>query len=140
MTLTRLTSAQIIASVRKGLGDGYTQATAERVKSIAARTDDVEMLRALVDALGDALITPPKRPAHRAKKRPLVSHGGVIKLDEFPPMTKKERAEWLRDFAQTMGVVYDIHDKHEKGANLRTLCELHGIGVDTYYKWFPVRS
>ena len=140
MMLSKPTNEQILADIRRRLDQGHTVATAERVKSIAARSSDTELLRGMVDALADAFITPKPKKMGRPKKLSPIS-GGVIDLDEIPPMTLSERNEAILDFARTMAMVWSIHETNaKKGTSIRILCERNGIGVDTYYKWFPSDS
>jgi len=135
-----LTNEQLLADIRGWLERGYTAATAERVKAIAARTSDVELLRGMADALADAFINPKPKKTGRPKKY-APTFDGVIDLDEIPPMTSREKNAAIVEFVKTMGIVWDIHDTNaKKGTSIRILCERKGIGVDTYYKWFPVDS
>lgn len=141
MTLPKPTNEQLLEHIRRCLDEGYTTATAERVKSIAQRTSDPELLRGLVLALVEGFTNrKPRKPGRPRKKSPRPSNG-VIDLDAMPILTAKETAQELRAYIREGAICEEIYETHKnRGTAIATLCQLHGIGTDTYYKWYPSHS
>lgn len=141
MMLRKRTNEQLLADIRRRLEQGYTVATAERVKSIASSESDPELLRGMAEALADAIINPKARKPGRPRKLVANEKPGVIDLDALPVMTEKEKAAWIRNWAREGAICEEIRETHAKrGTPIATLCQLHGIGTDTYYKWYPTDS
>lgn len=110
MTLTRTTSEQLLADIQKRFEQGHTEATAERVKSIAARESDPQVLRKLVAIACDALIAPPvKKPRKRPPAKTLVvTKDGAADLDATPPMTAREQLRYLKDQARDHAIFEQV--------------------------------
>ena len=142
MTLRRPTNEQLIADIRKRLSEGYTKATAERVQSIASSTSDPELLRELAIALADAIIEPKKRKAGAPRKAyPIpITKDGAFNLDAVPAMTKDEGFKALKEYLLELNKCIQVHEASQKGISVTTLCQLQGIGTDTYYKHFPANT
>lgn len=142
MMLRRPTNEQLLADVKRRLEQGYAVATAERAKSLASRESDPAFLRGLVDALADAIIDPKSRKPGRPKKNADRSaQPNVIDLDALPVQTRKEKFEWVQNWIREGAICEKIFETNRKrGTPIATLCELHRIGTDTYYKWYPADS
>lgn len=136
MTLTLPTNEQLLADIRRRLEQGETAATAERIKSLAADSSDVELLRGMADALADAVIKPASRKRGRPKTRATIA-AGVIDLDAMPARTGLEQAEHFRAWVKEWGKAEKAHELHTKRrVSIATACQRIGIGTDTYYKWY----
>jgi hypothetical protein len=111
MILKRLTTEQLLADIRQRFEQGHMQATAERMKRIAVRENDPDILRQLVDIACDALIAPPvKNPRKRPPAKKLVIRkDGVVDIDATPPMTAREQMRLLKDQARD----HEIYDQVE---------------------------
>ena len=142
MTLRRATNEQLIADIRKRLSEGYTEATAERVKSIASRTSDPELLRELSIALADAIIDPKKRKAGAPRKAyPIpMTKDGAFNLDAVPAMTKEEGFKALKEYLLELNKCMQVREDIQQGKSVQIACQLQGIGTDTYYKHFPANT
>lgn len=115
MTLKRLTPEQLLADIRKRFEQGHTEATVERVKRVAARENDPEILCQLVGITCDALTAPPvKKPRKRPPaKKLVVTKDGAFDLDASPPMTAREQMRYLKDQARDHAIFEQV-EKLEK--------------------------
>ena len=141
MTLTKPTYEQLLADIRMRLKRGELEATAERVKQIATRESDPDLLRQLMDVLSDAVTNPVRRKAGNPRKSLKLPRGGVIDLDAMPALTAREQSTAIRTMVREFGVCEKIYKAHKNhGANLKAECQRYRIGTSTYYKWFPAGS
>lgn len=152
MTIPKRTNAQLLADIRRRLDQGYTQATAERAKRIAARSSDPDFLRGILDALADALIAPKSKKMGAPRKTALVTSrivesdnvsvlSAIVDLDAMPPRTSEQTRALMLELSREAATCEKIHeDRTKKGTSIKTLCELHAIGTSTYYKWYPAGS
>lgn len=142
MKLGRPTNAQLLASLERAIAGGYNAAAAERAKSFATRTSDIDFLQQLVQLLADAILAPkPKKRGAPRKPYPIPRNAdGVYDTSDLPPMTARERDKAMKDYLVEMSTCMAVYEEVRRGVPIGTACQLHGIGTDTYYKHYPVDS
>jgi len=89
---------KLIEDIRRRMAQGHVATTIERIRKIAARSNDAELLQELVTVLADTIESPPKRPRGRPAKsapyRRTEKRGDaavtVYDLDAMIPMTDRQ--------------------------------------------------
>lgn len=147
------TNEQLLADIRKRLAQGYTEATAERVVSIAARESDPDILRQLIHALAEALTNPPKRKVGRPTKGLIRRPDGVFDLDASAPETKSQQLRTIKEIWRDEQICQEIAPKKGTGklaskkgtfAKIELAANKHNVSIGaakaTYYAWRKRRS
>lgn len=97
--------------------NGYCVANAERIKALANKIDDPELLRELLMLACDAIITPPKKKRGRPSKRTKITltESGAYDLTNAPLLTPEESRKDLRALVHEFVMIEAVANELEKG-------------------------
>jgi len=123
---------QVLADIRKRFEQGHVEATAERLKRIAARELDPEILRQMASIACDALTAPTvKRPRKRPPAKKLViTKDGAADLDATPPMTAREQLRYAREQAHDHAIFEQVSELESKFTTTGAIREVVRLSKD----------